>query len=122
MLQTEFDFALPRGFVDEYGNLHKEGTMRLATALDEIEPLRDPRVRNNEAYLTILLLARVITRLGTFREVPVGVIEKLFAADLAYLQDFYQEINGAEPRQLDITCPNCGHHFTEEVSLLGGEL
>src|SRR5690606_38825892 len=95
MLQTEFDFTLPRGYVDEYGNLHKNGTMRLATALDEIEPLRDPRVRNNEAYLTIMLLSRVVTRLGTFRELSPAVVEKLFAADLAYLQDFYQEINGS---------------------------
>ncbi len=121
MLQTEFDFTLPRGFVDEYGNLHKEGSMRLATALDEIEPLRDPRVRNNEAYLTIILLSRVITRLGTFREVSPGIIEKFFAADLAYLQDFYQEINGTGITEASVTCPNCGHEFTEEISLLGGE-
>lgn len=122
MLQTEFDFTLPRGYVDEYGQLHKEGSMRLATALDEIEPLRDPRVRQNEAYLTIVLLSRVITRLGTFREASPQIIEKLFAADLAYLQDFYQEINGSGMIKLDIRCPNCGHEFSEEVSLLGGEL
>lgn len=121
MLQTEFDFTLPRGYIDDYGNLHKEGTMRLATAMDEIEPLRDPRVRNNEAYLTVVLLSRVITRLGTFREVPPGIIERLFAADLAYLQDFYQEINGTGAMKVAIQCPNCGHHFTEEISLLGGE-
>lgn len=122
MLQTEFDFTLPRGYIDEYGTVHKEGSMRLATALDEIEPLRDPRVRQNEAYLTIVLLSRVITRLGTFRELTPPMMERLFAADLAYLQDFYQEINGSGLIKLDITCPNCGHQFTEEVSLLGGEL
>lgn len=121
MLQTEFDFTLPRGYIDDYGNLHKEGTMRLATAMDEIEPLRDPRVRNNEAYLTVVLLSRVVTRLGTFREVSPGIIERLFAADLAYLQDFYQEINGTGAMKVAIQCPNCGHHFTEEISLLGGE-
>ena len=122
MLQTEFDFTLPRGYVDEYGQVHKAGTMRLATALDEIEPLRDPRVRQNEAYLTVILLSRVITRLGTFRDVTPQIIEKLFAADLAYLQDFYQEINGNGMIKLDIICPNCSHEFSEEVSLLGGEL
>lgn len=121
MLQTEFDFTLPRGYVDEYGNLHKNGTMRLATALDEIEPLRDPRVRNNEAYLTIMLLSRVVTRLGTFRELSPAVVEKLFAADLAYLQDFYQEINGSGKTTITVHCPNCNHEFSEEVSLLGGE-
>lgn len=120
MLQTEFDFSLPRGFVDDYGNIHKEGTMRLATALDEIEPLRDPRVRNNEAYLTIILLARVITRLGTLRDVTPTMIENFFAADLAYLQDFYQEINGSGTTALPVKCPNCGHEHTVEVSLSGG--
>ena len=122
MLQTEFDFTLPRGFVDEYGNLHKEGSMRLATALDEIEPLRDPRVRSNEAYLTIILLSRVINRLGTFRDVTPGIIENLFAADLAYLQDFYQEINGTGGMEINVRCPNCDHEFSKEISLLGGEL
>jgi hypothetical protein len=120
MLQTEFDFTLPRGYVDEYGNIHKEGTMRLATALDEIEPLRDPRVRNNEAYLTIILLARVITRLGTIREVTPVMVEKFFAADLAYLQDFYQEINGNAATKISVKCPNCGHDHEVEVSLSGG--
>jgi hypothetical protein len=120
MLQTEFDFTLPRGFVDEYGNVHREGTMRLATAMDEIEPLRDPRVRTNEAYLTIVLLARVITRLGNLREVTPQMAEKFFAADLAFLQDFYQEINGNGVTQIPVKCPNCGHEHTVEVSLSGG--
>lgn len=120
MIQTEFDFELPRGFIDEYGNVHKEGTMRLASALDEIEPLRDPRVRNNEAYLTVILLARVITRLGNVREVSPVIIENLFAADLAYLQDFYQEINGSGTTRILVTCPNCGHEHEVEYSLSGG--
>lgn len=120
MLQTEFDFTLPRGFVDEYGNVHTEGTMRLSTAIDEIEPLRDPRVRNNEAYLTIILLARVMTRLGTIREVNPVMVEKFFAADLAYLQDFYQEINGTGTTSVNVTCPNCGHKHATEISLSGG--
>ena len=120
MLQTEFDFSLPRGFVDENGVVHREGTMRLATALDEIAPLRDPRVRNNEAYLTVLLLARVITRLGTMRTVTANMIENMFAADLAYLQDFYQRINGDGSTHQPATCPNCGHQFEVEVTRLGG--
>lgn len=120
MFQTEFDFSLPRGFIDEYGNIHKDGTMRLATALDEIEPLRDPRVRNNEAYLTIVLLARVITGLGNLREVTPQMVEHFFAADLAYLQDFYQEINGNGATEVPVTCPNCGHQHVVEISISGG--
>ena len=92
-LQTEFEFTLPRGYVDDHGTLHKKGKMRLATAMDEISPLRDPRVRANQAYLVIILLARVITQLGTVEIVDTGVVENLFSADLAFLQDFYRKIN-----------------------------
>lgn len=92
-LQTEFEFTLPRGYVDGEGTLHKSGTMRLATAMDEIAPMRDPRVRSNQAYLVIILLARVITKLGTVAHIDTGVVENLFSADLAYLQDFYRKIN-----------------------------
>lgn len=92
-LQTEFDFTLPRGYVDANGEIHKKGRMRLATAMDEIAPLRDPRVRANQAYLVIILLSRVITKLGTVDVMETGVIENLFSADLAYLQNFYQSIN-----------------------------
>ncbi len=120
MLQTEFDFTLPRGYLDESGTLHREGTMRLATALDEITPLRDPRVRNNEAYLTVLLLTRVVTRLGTLRQITAQVVENLFAADLAYLQDFYRRVNGDGALHQAVTCPNCGHEFEVEVTRLGG--
>ena len=100
-LQTEFSFRLPRGYVDGQGRLHREGTMRLATARDEIEPLRDPRVRENEAYLTIIVLSRVITRLGTITQVTPNIIESLFAYDLAYLQDVYGIINFGDPADLD---------------------
>lgn len=92
-LQTEFDFVLPRGYVDGSGTLHKKGKMRLATAIDEIAPLRDPRVRNNQAYLVIILLARVITKLGTVDNIDTTTVENLFSADLAFLQDFYRRIN-----------------------------
>ena len=96
-LQTEFDFALPRGYVDDAGTLHKQGKMRLATAMDEIAPLRDPRVRANQAYLVIILLTRVITSLGTVEVIDTSVVENLFSADLGYLQDFYRKINELTP-------------------------
>lgn len=98
-LQTEFEFILPRGYIDGEGTLHKSGTMRLATAMDEIAPMRDPRVRSNQAYLVIILLARVITKLGAVTHIDTGVIENLFSADLAYLQDFYQKINDLSPEE-----------------------
>lgn len=95
-LQTEYEFTLPRGYISSDGTLHKKGTMRLATAMDEIAPLRDPRVRANQAYLVIILLARVITKLGTVEVIDTGVVENLFSADLAYLQDLYRKINEIE--------------------------
>jgi hypothetical protein len=96
-LQTEFDFTLPRGYVDRDGNLHRAGVMRLATARDEIEPMRDPRVVDNEAYLTVILLSRVITQLGEVTQVTPKTVEGLFAADLAYLQDLYEAVNFGGP-------------------------
>lgn len=109
MLVTEYEFTLPRGYVDATtGELHKTGTMRLATAADEILPLRDPRVQQNPGYLTIILLARVITKLGTLQAIDTRVIEKLFTADLAYLQNMYQTINQAELPTMKVVCPKCG--------------
>src|SRR5205809_7914734 len=92
-LQTEFEFTLPRGYVGPDGTLHRQGRMKLATAIDEIAPLRDPRVRSNQAYLVIILLARVIIQLGSLEVIDTNVIENLFSADLAFLQDFYRRIN-----------------------------
>jgi len=94
--QTEIEFELPKGYVDEAGALHRRGTMRLATAADEILPLRDPRVQANEAYLAVIVLARVITRLGSLQDIHAGVIEGLYASDLAYLQRLYEKFNAAE--------------------------
>ena len=119
-VQTEFEFTLPRGYVDSEGQVHKQGTMRLATAMDEIAPLRDPRVRVNEAYLTIILLSRVITKLGNLPSVTTRTIEKLFAADLAYLQDLYRRINEEGQHVIQVTCPACGHAFETEVVPRGG--
>src|SRR5687767_5513139 len=94
--QTEIDFELPKGYLDSSGTLHRRGVMRLATAADEILPLRDPRVQQNEAYLAVIVLARVILRLGQLPEVHTGVIEGLFASDLAYLQRLYEELNSSD--------------------------
>ena len=120
MLQTEFEFTLPRGYVDGDGQVHRNGAMRLATAMDEIAPLRDPRVKANEAYLTIILLSRVITRLGDLPTVTTKTVENLYAADLAYLQDFYRRINEEGQNLLQVTCPTCGHAFETEVVPMGG--
>jgi hypothetical protein len=115
-LVTEFPFVLPRGYVDEAGTVHRDGVMRLATARDEILPMRDPRVRENEAYLTIVLLGRVVTRLGTLPQVTNGVIEGLFASDLAFLQDLYRRVNVEGHTQAEVTCPACQHGFTVDLS------
>src|SRR4051794_14278585 len=101
-LQTEFEFTLPKGYVDSSGTLHRVGTMRLATARDEIEPLRDPRVSGpDDPFLTVIVLSRVVTRLGTLSQVTPREIENLFAADLAFLQDLYGIINFGSPEELD---------------------
>ncbi|HUG48093.1 MAG TPA: hypothetical protein VMP67_06735 [Candidatus Limnocylindria bacterium] len=121
-LRTEFGFVLPRGYVDAAGNVHREGVMRLATAKDELVPQRDPRVRENEAYLTVLLLSRVITRLGTLQEVHPGIVENMFASDLAFLQDLYRRVNQEGTSQAAVTCPECKHDFSVELAgdRLGG--
>jgi len=118
-LQTEFEFILPRGYVDRDGNVHKKGIMRLATAMDEIVPLRDPRVAANQAYLAIILLARVITRLGSLPDVNTGIIEKLFSADFNYLQDFYRRINEEGTGKIQAVCPSCKHEFEVEMNRQG---
>ena len=96
MIQTEFEFTLPKGYVDSDGNLHRKGVMRLSRAIDEITPMRDPRVKTNPAYATVIILARVITKLGGLEEINAMVIENLFASDLSYLQKFYRQINELE--------------------------
>lgn len=93
MVQTEFEFTLPKGYLDDEGNVHRYGVMRLATAMDEIVPLRDPRVKSNPAYATVIILSRVITKLGGLDEVTPVIVEQLFACDLNYLQKFYRHIN-----------------------------
>jgi hypothetical protein len=119
MFQTEVDFTLPLGFIDETGTLHRDGTMRRATGADEILPLRDPRVQGNPGYLIIILLSRVVTRLGGVGQVTPKTIENLYATDLAYLQDLYNELNGPPDGQ-PVVCPQCQHHFSPEPALAGG--
>lgn len=112
--QTEFEFTLPKGFVEENGDLHKKGIMRLATAADEILPMKDPRVQSNPAYLTVILLSRVITKLGNLQAINPKIIENMFASDLSYLQDFYRRINENGSGKSRTTCPKCEHQFDVE--------
>ena len=119
--KTQYSFRLPRGYVDEEGNVHRDGVMRLATARDEILPLQDYRVQSNRAYLVIVLLSRVITKLGEHSSISVDMIENLFSTDLAYLQEFYRKINeeGGAPKH-HIQCPKCQHEM--DVDMVTGSL
>ncbi|XVV35843.1 hypothetical protein ACQPXT_18905 [Streptomyces sp. CA-100214] len=119
-LRTEFPFELPRGYVDESGTVHRDGVMRLSTARDELIPLRDVRVQENPAYLSVVLLGRVITRLGTLSMVHDGIVENMFASDLAFLQDFYRQINAEGHTRAAVECPHCSEPF--EVELGGSRL
>lgn len=117
--QTEFNFTLPMGYVDKEGTLHKEGTMRLATAGDEIIPLKDPRVQQNPGYLSVILLSRVVTKLGSLDMINTKVIEDLFAADFTYLQQSYNRFNQTGHSQINATCPKCNHSFDLEEEFSG---
>ncbi|MFM9446793.1 hypothetical protein [Streptomyces acidiscabies] len=119
-LRTEFEFELPRGYVDEAGTVHRYGVMRLATARDELRPQIDLRVKENPAYLSVVLLSQVITRLGTISDVHAGVVERMYATDVAFLQDFYRRINSEGHTRAAVTCPHCEGGF--EVDLSGGRL
>jgi len=120
MIQTDYEFTLPVGYQDEEGNLHRDGVMRLATAADEITPLRDGRVQANPAYLIVILLSRVVTRLGSVAHINPKMIESLYAADLAYLQSRYNEMNQVDQGHITTTCPQCRHAFEMERPTLGG--
>jgi hypothetical protein len=121
VIQTEFEFTLPKGYVDKEGNLHRNGVMRLANARDEILPLQDYRVKQNRAYLAVILLSRVITRLGSLRGEAIhpAVIESIYSADLTYLQDFYRRINEDGSAAIPVSCPSCGAEFEAEVATSG---
>jgi hypothetical protein len=115
-MKTEYAFTLPRGYRDGAGEVHREGMMRLATARDEIEPLRDPAVRSNEAYLTVLLLTRVITRIGPVTEVTPELVEGLYAADFDHLQRLYERVNTDGEAVGVVACPDCRHEFEVDLS------
>ena len=115
-MQTEFAFTLPKGYVDESGTVHREGVMRLATARDEIEPLRDVQVRQNEAYLAVLLLSRVITRIGTLTEITPELVEGMYAADFDHLQRLYERINTDGEAVGAVTCPHCAQPFEVDLT------
>uniref|UniRef100_A0AAU2VHZ2 Zinc-ribbon domain-containing protein n=2 Tax=unclassified Streptomyces TaxID=2593676 RepID=A0AAU2VHZ2_9ACTN len=119
-LRTEFEFELPRGYVDEAGTVHRHGSMRLATARDELRPQIDLRVKENPAYLSVVLLSQVITRLGAITDVHAGVVERMYATDVAFLQDFYRRVNSEGHTRAAVTCPHCEGGF--EVDLSGGRL
>lgn len=119
-LRTEFEFELPRGYVDDEGQVHRSGSMRLATARDELRPQIDLRVKENPAYLSVVLLSQVITRLGTVTDVHAGVVERMYATDVAFLQDFYRRINSEGHTHAAVTCPLC--HGSFEVDLSGERL
>src|SRR5947207_5287839 len=111
MIQTEYSFTLPIGYQDKDGTLHREGMMRLATAADEILPLKDPRVQSNPAYLTVIVLSRVISKLEGVADVNPKVIENLYAGDVSYLQSLYQKLNTDGKAAQKVICPNCKHDF-----------
>jgi hypothetical protein len=118
VMRTEFEFQLPRGYLDADGTLHRDGAMRLATARDELRPQIDLRVKENPAYLSVVLLSQVITRLGTLTDIHAGVVEQMFATDIAFLQDFYRRVNTHGHTRAAVTCPSCESTF--EVDLGGG--
>ncbi|SRR5690554_2669228 len=117
-MQTEFEFTLPKGYVDETGAVHRNGRMRLATALDEIEAVEHPRVQEKESFLPVVLLGRVVTQLGTLNNVTPRIIAQLFSADLAYLEDMYLRLNSAYPVRVGATCPHCNGQFEMQVAPL----
>ena len=115
-MKTEYAFELPKGYVDDAGTVHRDGVMRLATARDEIEPLRDASVRANEAYLAVLLLSRVVTRVGTIEPVTPELVERMFAADFDHLQRLYERINADGESVGSVACPSCAHAFEVDLS------
>ncbi len=117
--QGEFPFTLPVGFRDGDGTLHRDGVMRLATAYDEIAPLKDARVQGNPGYLVLILLSRVVTKLGSLQHINPKLMEGLLASDLMYLQDLYRRINEQGHARLAVTCPHCQADFEVEAAPVG---
>ena len=116
MLQTEYEFTLPCGVVDETGTLRRDGVMRLSTALDELEAMRDPRVRAHESYLSVVLLSRVLVRLGAVGHPGPDIVERLFSADFAYSQDLFVRLNDSGAGLAETQCPECGARFPVDLT------
>jgi hypothetical protein len=116
MLQTEYEFTLPCGFVDDDGTLHRDGVMRLSTALDEVEAAEDPRARSSDAYLSIVLLSRVVMQLGGITPVEPHVIERLFSADFVFLQELFVKLNAVPDEIVETQCPTCGTRFPIDLA------
>lgn len=121
LLQTEYDFTLPRGYMSPDGTICRAGRMRLATALDEIEAMRDPMARNNPDYLSVLLLSRVVMKIEGVEEITPQVIESLFTADFSFLQKMYETVNNTEDPVIRVQCPHCGKVFTDTLNFTSGE-
>lgn len=121
LIQTEYDFTLPRGYVNQEGSVCRKGVMRLATARDEIEAMRDTRVKSNPDYLSVILLSKVVVKLEGAEEMSVEVIEKLFTADFSFLQNMYETINNVEEPKIQVQCPHCGKTFTDTLNFTMGE-
>ena len=119
VLQTEFEFELPRGYVEESGDVHTKGTMRLATAADEILPMKDPRVQQNPAYLSVILLSRVVTNLGSVQNITPNIIEGLYTSDFDFLHNMYNRINQNGADVIEASCPKCQHKFQIEAESKG---
>jgi hypothetical protein len=117
-VRTEVPFTLPVGLLDGRGVVHRDGLMRLATARDELEPLRDAVVRGHAAYLSVLLLARTVTRIGTITEVTPELLESMYAADFDHLQRVYERINAAGDAVGVVDCPHCGRDFEIDLAAL----
>ena len=120
-LQTEYEFTLPRGYVDPEGDVHRKGVMRLATALDEIEAAKDPGVKANAGYLPVILLSRVVVRMEGVEAVTPELIGRLFTADFAFLQNMYETVNQTEDPVIQVQCPHCGRSFTDTLNFVLGE-
>ena len=115
-MQTEISFTLPVGYVDDHGETHRKGAMRLATARDEIEPLRDASTRANGAYLSVLLLARTVTRIGSVTDITPALVEGLFAADFDHLQRIYERVNSDGEAVGLVSCPHCAQRFEIDLT------
>ena len=118
-MQTEFEFTLPRGYIDKQGRVYRNGRIRLATAHDEVEAVQHPQVQAHPAYLPLVLLARVILHLGSLETITPQLVENLFAADLSYLQDLYLRLNSTHSVLVSATCPHCTQKFQLQVAPLG---